>query len=200
MARAFFVWIVIMVLATLGPAEAGPGPPAPPPNPTLAVPRHLEAVSDHLSDARTPDRIGQRALAEARTSLSAARLALATHALRTADELAASADDLIRAADGPPQHGQGLDPAQILARVDGFAAVLVTVQDSRVQTLLTFARDVTDLARQKAARSEADAGWEAARAEAIARAATHVAIAADPSLAPALPPPRPPNPPPGRPS
>jgi hypothetical protein len=86
-----------------------------------------------------------------------------------------------------------------LARIDGFTAVLATVPEIRVQALLTFARGVADQARQEAVRGEADAGWEAARAEAIARAATHVAIAADPSLAPALPPPRPP-PPPGKPS
>jgi hypothetical protein len=131
--------------------------------------------------------------------LTAAQLALAGHALRTADELAASADDLLAAADGPRAHGQDLDPAQILARIDGLTAVLATVSEARVQALLTFARDVADKARAKAARGQADAGWEAARAEAIARAATHIAIAADPSLAPALPPPKPP-PPPGRPS
>ncbi len=109
-ARALFVWIAIVVPAALRPAVAQPGPPgppAPPPNPTVAVPRHLAAISDKLSDARASDSTGRRALAEARTSLTAAQSALAIHALRTADELAASADDLVAAADGPRQHRQG---------------------------------------------------------------------------------------------
>lgn len=192
--------IVAIVILTLQAAAAQPGPVAPPPPPPpprhrpLPVPQHIEAVAEQLSLARAPDVDGGEALAEARASLAAARTALSANALRTADELAASADDLIHAADGPPHHGVGLDPAKILERMAGFASVLVAVPGARVHRLLTLADGVADEARRKAARGDADAGWEAARAEAIARAATHVAIAADPSFAP-LPPPKPPRPP-----
>ncbi|MBC5800554.1 MAG: hypothetical protein GIW94_11375 [Candidatus Eremiobacteraeota bacterium] len=185
-----------MLLAlTLGRAAvAQPGPPRPPrPDPAVAVPRHLAHVAAHLAAALPSDDIGRRAMTEARTSFAAAQAALGTN-LAAADQLAASCDDLLHAVDGPPPHGPQPQPEEILARIDVMSAVLGTVSGTRVRQLLAFANSVAVGARRKAAAGASDAGWEAARAEGIARAAAHVAIAADPTLGPVLPPP-PPRPP-----
>lgn len=137
------------------------------------------------------DDIGRRAITEARTSFGAAQAALGTNDLAAADQLAASCDDLLHAVTGPPPHGPQPTPEQILGRIDFMTAILGNVPGTRVHRLLGFANSVAVEARRKAAAGASDAAWEAARAEGIARAAAHVAVAADPSLGPVLPPPPP---------
>ncbi len=202
MARVLLTILIaaLTVLPAHAQGEPPQGPPPGPPDPTIAVPRHVLRVVDRLSGVVASDDVGRRALSEAYVSLSTARAALAQKSFRAADELAASADDLIHAVNGPPPHARLSDPAEILPRVAFVESVLASVTQRRVRALLAFANGVADGARTKAARGEPDAGREAARAEAIARAAAHVAIAADASLAPALPPPKPRRPPPGDPT
>ena len=193
--------LLIAALPVL-PAQAQGAPPGPPPglpDPAVAVPRHVLRVANHLGGVSASDDVGRRALSEAHISLSAAQAALAEKSFRAADELAASADDLIHVVNGPPPHARLRDPAEILPRVAFVDSVLATVTQRRVRELLAFANGVADGARTKAALGESDAGREAERAEAIARAAAHVAIAADSSLAPVLPAPKPRRPPPGDP-
>lgn len=184
--------IVVLLALTLGRAAvAQPGPPHPPPNPAVAVPRHLEHVAAHLAAAAPNDDTGRRAMMEARTSFIAAEAALQANDLTAADQLAASCDDLLHAVEGPPPHGPQPMPEETLTRIDFMTAVLGNVPSTRVRRLLAWANSVAVAARRKAASGTPDASSEAARAEAIARAAAHVAIAADPSLAPVLPPPKP---------
>ncbi len=182
--------VVVLLALTLGRvAVAQPGPPPPPPNIAVAVPRHLAHVAAHLAAAEPNDDIGRRAMTEARASFAAAQAALGTNDLTAADQLAASCDDLLHAVNGPPPHGPQPTPEEILGRIDFMTAVLKNVPNTRVRQLLAFANSVAVGARRKAAAGAPDAAREAARAEGIARAAAHVAIAADPSLAPVLPPP-----------
>jgi len=185
--------VVVLLALTLGRAAvAQPGPPRPlPPNPAIAVPRHLAHVAAHLASAMPNDDIGRRAMTEARTSFTAAQAALGTNDLAAADQLAASCDDLLHAVNGPPPHGPQPTPEEILGRIDFMTAILGNVPSTRVRRLLGFANSVAVEARRKAAAGASDAAWEAARAEGIARAAAHVAVAADPSLGPVLPPPPP---------
>ena len=195
--------VAVLLALTFGRAAvAQPGPPRPlPPDPAVAVPRHLAHVAEHLSAAQPNDDVGHRAMTEARTSFAAAKAAFSTDDLAAADQLAASCDDLLHAVSQPPghelppheppPHGPRPTPEDILSRIDFMTAVLANVPSPRVHQLLGFANSVAAGARRKAAAGASDAAWAATRAEAIARAAAHVAIAADPSLAPVLPPPPP---------
>lgn len=198
MVRVLVVALLVLTLGRAAAAQPGPQRP-PPPNPTVAVPRHLAHVAAHLAGTQASDDIGRHAMTEARASYAAARTALAANELTAADQLAASSDDLLHAVDEVPPHGpppQGPaprgpqpTPEEILGRVDFMTALLTNVPSARVRQLLDFANAVAIGARRKAAAGAADAAWQAMRAEAIARAAAHVAIAADPSLGPVLPPP-----------
>ncbi len=169
-----------------------PGALPPPPNPRVAVPLHLDRVREHLRSATAADELGRRCLGEANESIASAAQASARGDLSGADQLAASADDLLRAVSGPPA-GRPKPPAEdVLGRVDTMAIALALVKTPRAAALLALARDVAANARRAAANGlEAAATVGAMRAEAIARAAAHVAIAADPGLANALPPPPP---------
>ena len=182
-------------------ADAGAARPAPPPpNPAVAVSRHVAAATEHVNEARTVDEVGQAALTEARGCLDAARAAIAHGGFPEADHLAASADELVRAADStaspqPPPR----EAAQVLANVDAIVATLMPPAQPRVGTLIALAERVAARARRDVALGNSDGVTGAARAEAIARAAAHVAIAHDPALENVLPRPGARPPPPDRP-
>ncbi len=193
--------LVVAILAAVvtrpGFAQPRPGPGAPVP-PDVAVPRHLAHVADHLRDASPGDDLGRRTLGEAKVSFAAATADVASGKLSAADQLAASADDLIHASGGePPPRGLPRAPddaALVLDRVDLMSSALSSLRSTRVRTLLALAQNVAGTARREAAAGTPEAARDARRAEAIARAAVHVALAEDPTLSPALLPP-PPHPP-----